>query len=342
MRVFVYEHLCSGALAGQSGAESLRREGLAMLQAVLADLARCPGVLPCTLVEEDLVGPLRAAAGGEIHPVWAPGDERDFRRLARAADFTLVIAPEFAALLATRCEWALAEGSRLLGPTPDAVRLTADKLALAEHLKQHGVSVADLSLPDDRALTRPGRLPFVCKPRFGAGSQHTALVHDLAGIRGYTEERKRANDGLGEAVVGPLVPGLPASVSFVAGPGRCLAFPAAEQSLSGDGCFTYLGGRVPLAPPLQERAHRIALRAAGAVPGLAGWFGVDLVLGPDDGSGDVVIEINPRVTTSYVGLRRLARGNLMEALLHAMQGRDPGPLVWHDGTVHFSADGSID
>ena len=32
-------------------------------------------------------------------------------------------------------------------------------------------------------------------------------------------------------------------------------------------------------------------------------------------SGDRVIEINPRLTTSYVGLRALARFNLAEALL---------------------------
>ena len=62
-----------------------------------------------------------------------------FRRLARTADFTLVIAPEFDGILECRCRWALDEGSRLLGPSPDAVQLTADKLSLAAHLIRHGV-----------------------------------------------------------------------------------------------------------------------------------------------------------------------------------------------------------
>jgi predicted ATP-grasp superfamily ATP-dependent carboligase len=346
MRVFVYEHLCSGALAGQSGAGSLRREGLAMLEAALIDLARCPGVVVCTLVEEGLVGRLRSGMScWEIYPVEAFAGELHFRHLARGADFTLVIAPEFGDLLADRCAWALAESSRLLGPTPDAVRLTGDKLALATHLRQRGVPVVELwraGDPGDRALTRPARLPVVCKPRFGAGSQHTLKVEDAEGYRRYVEDRERAGDALGEAVFGPWVPGLPASVSFLAGPGGCIALPAAKQTLSSEGRFRYLGGRVPLAPPLQERAQCLATRAVRAVPGLAGWFGVDVVLGPDeDGDEDVVIEINPRLTTSYVGLRQLARGNLMEALLQTMQGRDVGELGWHDRTVRFGANGSI-
>ena len=47
LRVFVYEHLTSGAFAGLS--ESLAREGRAMLVAVLADLRRCDGVEVVTL-----------------------------------------------------------------------------------------------------------------------------------------------------------------------------------------------------------------------------------------------------------------------------------------------------
>src|SRR5207249_437180 len=42
MRIFVYEFLCGGAV--NRPASCLRREGWAMLDAVLEDLCRCPGV----------------------------------------------------------------------------------------------------------------------------------------------------------------------------------------------------------------------------------------------------------------------------------------------------------
>ena len=57
------------------------------------------------------------------------------------------------------------------------------------------------------------------------------------------------------------------------------------------------------------------------MPPTVGYVGVDLVLGREpDGSEDVVIEINPRLTTSYVGLRAAARTNLAEAMWQVAQG----------------------
>jgi predicted ATP-grasp superfamily ATP-dependent carboligase len=77
------------------------------------------------------------------------------------------------------------------------------------------------------------------------------------------------------------------------------------------------------------------------VPGLLGYVGVDLVLGDAaDGSQDYAIEINPRLTTSYVGLRQLAEFNLAEAMLVAAAGKLEQPLRWKPGHVRFSSDGS--
>jgi hypothetical protein len=68
-----------------------------------------------------------------------------------------------------------------------------------------------------------------------------------------------------------------------------------------------------------------------------------MVLGDDpDGGDDCVIEINPRLTTSYAGLRVAARTNLAEAMLDVAAGKtpdlsfDPAPLEFDaDGTVRF-------
>ena len=75
------------------------------------------------------------------------------------------------------------------------------------------------------------------------------------------------------------------------------------------GTFQYLGGSCPLPSGLAARADRLARCAAAAMPEWRGYIGIDLVLGEaNDGSEDYLIEVNPRLTTSYVGLRVLAAG----------------------------------
>jgi predicted ATP-grasp superfamily ATP-dependent carboligase len=134
------------------------------------------------------------------------------------------------------------------------------------------------------------------------------------------------------------VPGFAASVAFLIGPSQLLPLVPCQQLLSNDGRFHYRGGRLPIRPDLAERAVRIATAAVTGVPGLSGYVGVDVVLGE---GRDWAIEINPRLTTSYVGLRALAKFNLAEAMLAAMTGDALPRLEWRQGEVEFTPDGRI-
>jgi predicted ATP-grasp superfamily ATP-dependent carboligase len=76
---------------------------------------------------------------------------------------------------------------------------------------------------------------------------------------------------------------------------------------------------------------------------LLGYAGVDLVLGDAaDGSGDYAIEINPRLTTSYIGLRAAAGFNVAEAMVRCATGEAIGELVWKPGRVRFAAGGGVE
>jgi predicted ATP-grasp superfamily ATP-dependent carboligase len=265
-------------------------------------------------------------------------DEQVFRRLARNSDLTLVVAPESDRLLLDRCGWVEEEGGRLLGPSAAAVRLTGDKLHTGAHLTARGVSTPRC-WPLDGCRPSTDDFPAVLKPRFGAGSQAMFLVGTLE--EQADRERQLSVEGwVGESIVQSYAPGKPASIAFLVGPRGCVALPPAAQRLSADGRFRYLGGYLPLPAALAERARRLGERAVEAVPGLAGYVGVDLVLGrAPDGSGDSVIEINPRLTTSYVGLRALCRANLARAMLDGVLGVPVGKIEWHPGSVSFDADG---
>jgi tyramine---L-glutamate ligase len=298
-----------------------------MLSAVLEDLARCPGVQVSTLLDLQR-SPARLWSDRIFIRRTQPAAEEDaFRALAAAADWSLVIAPEFEGILAERSRWVEEAGGRLLGSSPEAIHQTADKLFLSQLWSARGIPTPSL----ERTY------PLVCKPRFGAGSQATFLVHDEAEL---TRARRQADaEGWnGEMMLQRYVPGLAVSVAFLSGEGKMPILPAVEQRLSCDGRFRYLGGRLPLPDNLDRRARHLAERASECVEGLHSWFGVDLVLGDaDDGSGDAAIEINPRLTTSYLGLRQLAHFNLAEALLAVARGSPLPPWKWGTESLVFRA-----
>jgi predicted ATP-grasp superfamily ATP-dependent carboligase len=328
MRIFIYEYTCSV----ESQSIALRSEGWAMLKALLEDFELLAAVETLTLADH---------RHGDGRPVRAGEEEVRFRELAAAADYTLLIAPEFDAILATRCRWVIESGGRLLGPDLAAVELTGDKLRLSNHLRARGVPTPQsrLFVPEEEV---PGALfPLVWKPRYGAGSQATFLVNNPQQLR-RCPDQARLEGWQGEALLQPFVPGRAASVAFLTGPRCRMPLLPSAQHLTEDGRFHYRGGATPLAGGLAVRATAIAQRAIDSVPELHGYVGVDVVLGhAEDGSGDAVIEINPRPTTSYVGLRTMATGNLAEALLQVTVGDQIPRLAWQSGTVRFDADGAV-
>ena len=59
-----------------------------------------------------------------------------------------------------------------------------------------------------------------------------------------------------------------------------------------------------------------------------------------DGSADFVIEVNPRLTTSYVGLRAVAKTNLAEVMLRVAAG-DASPVEFSGRRLEFDIDGNV-
>lgn len=305
-----------------------------MADALAADFAAIEG---CRLVL------LRDARLGDwsppAHEVCDVADARQAQRAfdacAARADWTLVVAPETGGLLAHCCRRVADAGGRVLGSPPELVELAADKHATALWLERRGVPVpAGCLVERDAALPADFAYPAVVKPRDGAGSLGVCHVasRSAAALVPFASTERRLEQ---------FCPGVAVSVAVLCGPRGHVALPACRQRLSTDGRFRYFGGELPLPGALAERATRLTERAISALPPARGYLGVDLVLG-DAASGerDVVIEVNPRLTTSYVGLRAALSFNLAAAMLAQAQGE---PCVLNEPVrpVQFDADGSV-
>ncbi len=334
MRIFLYEFVTGGggfSASHEAPAGSLLAEGQAMLSALAADFAAIDGTTVDVLRDPRL--PSLSLSGVTVHPVSRAAAERGaLEELAAVADWTVLIAPEFDAYLLSRTRAVERYGGRLLSPSSQVVSLTSDKHSTAEHLARHGIPVPrGLALNPGEPLPHDFTYPAVLKPRDGAGS---------LGIEWIPTRTDDHAAGRVPARLEAFYPGTAASVACLCGPDQIVPLEPCLQKFTGDGEFTYLGGSLPIESALAGRARRLASRAVRALPTPLGYVGVDLVLGADPaGSGDVVVEINPRLTTSYVGLRALSRVNLAAAMIAVAQGRH-AELCWNSAPVHFSSSGT--
>jgi predicted ATP-grasp superfamily ATP-dependent carboligase len=348
--VFLFEFVTGGGLAGSDLPPSWAAEGHAMRRALAEDFAAVAGVE----VVQTLDRRFEPEPGQGRTIVVGPNDEeRTFLRLAAEADHTLVVAPETELFLLDRTEAVERLGTgRLISCGSLAVRLAGNKYETARLLAQHGLPTpptfwrgqADRLVDDLRLhFHRPGApvgdtlpLPAVLKSNDGAGSIDTFLVADFDSI-------PQGADG---DILQPFVAGEPWSASFLIGAdGRAHLVGQGRQRMEiVGGRFTYLGGEVPAGPAECDPALR---RAVEALPGARGWVGVDFLRDPQTGAA-TILEINPRLTTSFVGLRRLVPpGAIAAAWLEALD--DPAGarasalagLAHAAPPVRFQADGSV-
>jgi predicted ATP-grasp superfamily ATP-dependent carboligase len=294
-----------------------------------------------------------------------------FRRALAHVDAVWIIAPETGRCLESLTRAALAAARRVLGSLPDAIGIAASKLRTLERLREAGipaVPAAALTAPrweegcrhlprgvygrSARSRESDGRaraarapvlpaqamqweFPLVVKPDDGVGCEGVGLVRAPVEL-GPAWHRARKHSR--SVVVQPYVTGAPASVSLlVAAGGRALPLALQRQHVETGAEFAYHGGEVPLASLQAEGAKEAARAACEALPGLAGLVGVDLIL---TSAGPIVLEVNPRLTTSYLGLRQITRANLAALALRALEGGLP-PRVSLRGAVQFTSAGQV-
>ena len=262
-----------------------------------------------------------------------------FRELAEQAERVLVIAPEFQNLLANRlrCLEAIQRRSggrpEILGCESDAAALCADKLKLAAHLQSCGIATLPTARFDRSRKPCDWAFPIVIKPRDGAGSQFTFRINNDQQLATALAEIEQSGSGF-EFIQQPFVGGRALAMSAIIGSeiADLQPFPVTEQVLSADGRFEYLGSDLNAArePDCQSACDELVRHCCRAVPGLRGYVGFDLIL-PDGGSSaPVLVEINPRLTTSYLAYRELADFNIFAALLGRCRATQ-----WHRRDVRF-------
>jgi predicted ATP-grasp superfamily ATP-dependent carboligase len=295
MRILVIEYATSGGLLERPWFAPFRAEGSAMLRCLAADVGDVPGAVVHVALDAAAIGmPLsdavqRHGVVSDVRPRWDA--------IAAEVDAIWAIAPESDGILGEIAQWIEGNGRIALGCPPGAIATAASKQATVDLLSSHGIAtVPTLRCAPDIDLPPSGH-GWVVKPDDGVAAEGARLLATANDVR-----RWCAGDPTAErSVVQPFVPGTPISMSLLAQRGAAwlLACNVQDVRRCADG-FVYCGGVVGGAEALRPVLAPIADAVAAALPDLWGYVGVDLVVHDDR---PLVLEINPRLTTSYIGLR---------------------------------------
>lgn len=310
--MFVYEFL-SGEGAGVGLHADVAVEGAAMLLGVAEDFAAA-GFKTFTTISHGL-----GSLVGEFTGKGVEVRHFSFSEGVREADYCLVIAPESGGVLHRLVREVEGEGKIHLGPDSESVALTTDKVRTLELAESVGLNVP-LTLEAgsvEEAVRKAWDIgfPVVFKPVDGVGCEGASVVWGEEDVEGAARRALEAS-GVGRAVVQEYVKGVDASVSVIVGKRGALSLTLNAQVVSrGEGGrLRYEGGYVPLKHDARAEAFKTAEKLVSSIPGLRGYVGVDLVLSP---KGVFVMEVNPRITTSYLGVRMVIDGNVAKYIFDA-------------------------
>jgi tyramine---L-glutamate ligase len=332
MNVFVYEHVCGGGWPqGDHVPHSLAVEGGAMLCALCEDLARLPQVAVTTMLDSRCR--LTMPPGVRATRVMSPGQayEELFDQALRA-DAVFVIAPELQNTLARQVRDLREAGANLIAPPDGWLEVCSDK----RRLSIPGVPMMPTFPLEQDEPHRISAEFAVLKPSFGAGSQTISVIPtaDLEKLR--TPPHTPPLEAL---IVQPYITGTAVSMGAIANShGELTILPPARQLLSDDGYLRYEGGSVPWDTPAADAMQQIVRRCFDVLEGLQGYIGFDFVLPEATPDQPLLVEINPRLCTSYLGYRRLTDDNLARLMLPRWPKKS---ITWKDRRVRFTPDGSL-
>lgn len=306
MQILLVEAILSGLFKNVDS--SILSEGLAMVSSLIRDFSSA-GHKVKTVVCKDFLRLSRFLKPSNVIKVDIVSFH-ELQKLAKHSDLTYVIAPESGGLLASLLEEL--NGFHICSDH-EIVRRISDKAVAISEFSKIGVKTPKTliytpGVPVDLDDLKP---PFVVKPKTGTGCEGLNVFKSISSLKHFLLKKEQ------ELIIQEFIRGTPASISLITNGLKVVPISLNRQFISISKSM-YLGGYTPMSHRLSKKALEVATKVVELFKGLRGYIGVDVVLSKDE---VYVMEINPRLTVSYIGLSRCLSENLSDVIINAGLGK---------------------
>jgi tyramine---L-glutamate ligase len=323
LKLLVLEYITGGGFAGETLPTALMAEGRMMLQALLDELKLLPQ-LQLRLVLDDRCSDISVPANTQVHWMAQTDDlQQVLPELINQSDWVWPIAPETDGILTKIALQVVKQQKILLLSDPETVALCSNKLWTYQSLVEKAIPVVETYLLADLI-----KQPFdacVIKPIDGVGCEGNQIIRN----RDQFQRTIDSLDNPGRYVIQPLLAGQAISLSclFKGGRGWLLCCNQQQIDIINDQ-FNLQGCLVNTSNKRKAFYQTVVDQIADAIPDLWGYIGIDIIETVEE--GPLILEINPRLTASYVGIKLATGINVAEQVINLLYGE---PCLVHANQV---------
>ncbi|MFQ6120170.1 MAG: ATP-grasp domain-containing protein, partial [Methanosarcinales archaeon] len=209
------------------------------------------------------------------------------KHFSKKCDAGIVIAPDEILANLTKI---IEKNTKNLSSPSDVIALCADKLKCSEILRENGIPVPDFNVS--------GHEKYVIKPRFGCASEDTIISEEFLLKDQY--------------ITTEFIEGESVSASIIRGKHSLLLSINKQLIEFKNSEIMYNGGIVPYETARNKEIIDTAIRTANILD-CKGYIGIDMVLGDKI----YVVDVNPRPTTSIIGINRVINYEIGDLILRA-------------------------
>jgi predicted ATP-grasp superfamily ATP-dependent carboligase len=290
-----------------------------MLQALLDDFLALDTIELLVMLDLRLTSAITAGHHQIVTVDASQNSHEEFIKLIRQCDAVWPIAPEFDDILQTLCKSVEASGKRLLTSPSAVVSLAGNKYLTYQQLQKHAIAtvptcllatgttaIRDMPCVMDPP-TETGE--WIIKPINGVGCIDSWIITDLHELG--------AIHNKGHYIIQPHLHGQKTSLSCLFKNGLAWIVCVNTQQLKVVNQRYHLTEIIVNSDPDIDRYQDLVDDIAYAFPDLWGYVGIDLI---ETAGQTWVLEINPRLTTAFVGIESALGINIANLTLQLIDG----------------------
>ena len=335
-KIFVFEFVSGGGFSKEEIPTSLLCEGFSMLRSIIEDFKSLDFTVNTLLDHRisflsHLVEAENMESIGKNHNFI-----EKFKDGVKNAEFCFIIAPEFSNILKKLTKIANEYDKKILSVGINGIELCSSKFNTFQFFKSQSLSTPKTNLipntngyPNKKKvqqLIKKVKFPAILKPDDGVGAESIFYFDTQEQLFDFLDNIQNHLESNRKYVLQEYVSGRDLSIillnnkNLVDSEKQPLLLSVNSQKIQiegSEGNSQYFGGLVPI-ENYKDMEKKVNFLLQGVdFRDFSGIFGIDFVY--DNKTVDF-IEINPRLTTSYIGLRYALQNNPIELLMQSTMG----------------------